>query len=74
MLNSKKVKFLEVLLLVLSSIAIVMAIRSLFDNDDSRVVSGEGRDFLNDEDKMKVLRERLKQRDESDQVHGEIVI
>ncbi len=56
-----------------SVFAILLAIRSIFDDDSDKIISKKGQEILNDSDKMKDLKEKLKKSKSEDQ-HNEIYI
>lgn len=51
----------------------VVAIKSIFENDGSKIVSKKGKKMLSDDDKMKELNEKIQQ-SETNKNHNEIFI
>tara|TARA_B100001245_G_C22862205_1_gene414591 strand:+ start:610 stop:831 length:222 start_codon:yes stop_codon:yes gene_type:complete len=51
----------------------VMSILSIFENDSSKIVSKQGREFLSDEDKMKDIHKKI-QDSETQNQHNAVSI
>lgn len=75
MQETKKDK-IEAFIAILLGVFAIFAIMSIFENDNSKIVSKKGRKILSDSDKMDDLDKKVKENEESksDESHKEIYI
>ncbi len=74
MSNAKKNNLLEIIGMIVATILVFAFIKNLFDNDESKIVSEEGRDYLSDKEKMKELQRRLEEVDKDPNKSGDIIV
>jgi hypothetical protein len=61
------------LALLLAVLAIFM-LRSIFDNDESKIVSKKGRRLLDDDNAMETINSRIQETERSKDPHKEIIL
>ena len=67
--NKQEIGWFEVIIGVLA----ILSIKSLFEHDNSKIVSKKGAKFLEDKEKMKELKEKINEL-ETNEAHNEIFI
>lgn len=65
--------FFEVWLNIMIGVLAIVAIRSIFTNDNSKIISKKGKSILSDDEKMKDINEKILKSEEDEQ-HSEIYI
>ena len=63
--------FFEVWLNIMIGVLAIVAIRSIFTNDNSKIISKKGKSILSDDEKMKDINEKILKSEEDEQ-HSEI--
>lgn len=58
-MNNTKNDTTETFLTILLGVLAIFMIKSIFENDSSRIVSKKGQKFLSDEEKMKEINEKI---------------
>ena len=72
-MSSKGVKILEAIASIIVGVVAVLAIKSIFENDNSKIVSKKGRSILSDEDEMKKIDKQINISEENN-LRQEIII
>lgn len=72
-MDTKKNDTTETWLAIILGVLAVLLVKSLFENDDSKIVSKKGRKILSDQEKMKEVNEKISKSEKSDE-HQEIFI
>lgn len=72
-MKSKRNELFEMWLGILIAVLAIFALRSIFENDNSKIVSKKGKKYLNDDKKMQDINEKI-QNSESINQHQEIII
>ena len=60
-------------LAILLGVLTIFLVKSIFENDDSKIVSKKGRKFLSDEDKMSEINGKINSSEASNH-HEEVVV
>jgi hypothetical protein len=68
-----KTDFFELWLNIMLGLLAIVAIRSIFENDNSKIISKKGKSLLSDEEKMKVINDKIIASEKHNE-HREIVI
>lgn len=68
-----KTDFFELWLNIMLGLLAIVAIRSIFENDNSKIISKKGKSLLSDEDKMKAINDKISASEKHNE-HREIVI
>lgn len=72
--NSKNSDITETWLGILFGVFAILALKSIFENDNSKIVSNEGKKILSDEERMQDINGRIEQSESSKHQHSEIII
>lgn len=72
-MKNKKNDTFETWASIFLAVLAILAIKSIFEDDNSKIVSKKGRKFLRDEEKMKGLNDKILE-SESENQHKEIFI
>lgn len=72
--NSKNSDIAETWLGILFGVFAILALKSIFENDNSKIVSNEGKKILSDEERMQDINGRIEQSESSSHQHSEIII
>jgi hypothetical protein len=65
--------FFELWLNIMLGLLAIVAIRSIFENDNSKIISKKGKSLLSDEEKMKAINDKIIASEKHNE-HREIVI
>ena len=60
-MDSKKKDYSDSWLSIILGVLAIMAIKSIFENDDSKIVSKKGKKILQDKNKMDEINNRIKE-------------
>jgi len=72
-MDSKKDDTKETWLAIILGVLAIVLVKSLFENDDSKIVSKKGQKMLSDEEKMKEVNDKISKSEEGDK-HQEIFV
>ena len=59
---------------IVLGIGAILAIKSIFDDDDSKIISKKGRSYLSDPEKMKKVNEIIDEANNDKETYNEIII
>jgi len=71
--NSQNTEIAETWLGILFGVLAIVALKSIFENDNSKIISKQGTKILSDDDKMQHINEKI-EKSESSNNHTEIII
>jgi hypothetical protein len=69
----EKTDFFQQWLNIMLGLLAIVAVRSIIENDNSKIISKKGRSLLSDEKKMKALNDKFIASEKGND-HGEIII
>lgn len=72
-MGKEKPGFFEISLKVILGLLAIVAVRSIFENDNSKIISKKGKSLLSDDQKMKDINEKILE-SESKNNHNEVYI
>lgn len=72
-MGKEKPVFFEISLKVILGLLAIVAVRSIFENDNSKIISKKGKSLLSDDQKMKDINEKILE-SESKNNHNEVYI
>lgn len=72
-MGKEKSDAFEIWLNIMVSLLAIMAIRSIFENDNSKIISNKGKGILSDEDKLKAINKKILESEKAND-HKEIFI
>jgi hypothetical protein len=72
--NSKDSNIAETWVSILLGVLAIVALKSIFENDNSKIISKQGKKILYDEDKMQDINDKIEESETSANNHTEIII
>ena len=72
--KSKNTDIVETWLNILFGVLAIVTIKSIFENDNSKIVSKHGNKILSDEVKMNDINEEIEKSESSNHQHTDIII
>jgi hypothetical protein len=72
--NSKDSNIAETWVSIFLGVLAIVALKSIFENDNSKIISKQGKKILYDEDKMQDINDKIEESETSANNHTEIII
>lgn len=72
--NSKDSNFVETWVGILLGVLAIVALKSIFENDNSKIISKQGKKILSDEEKMQDINDKIEKSETAANNHTEIII
>lgn len=72
--NSKDSNIAETWVGILLGVLAVVALKSIFENDNSKIISKQGKKILSDEEKMQDINDKIEESETAANNHTEIII
>jgi hypothetical protein len=72
--NSKDSNIAETWVGLLLGVLAIVALKSIFENDNSKIISKQGKKILSDEEKMQDINDKIEESETAANNHTEIII
>ena len=72
--KSKNTDIVETWCNILFGVFAILAVKSIFENDNSKIVSKQGKKILSDENMMQDINGKIEKSESSNHHHSEIII
>lgn len=72
--NSKDSNIAETWVGILLGVLAIAALKSIFENDNSKIISKQGKKILSDEEKMQDINDKIEKSETAANNHTEIII
>jgi hypothetical protein len=72
--NSKDSNIAETWVGLLLGVLAIVALKSIFENDNSKIISKQGKKILSDDEKMQDINDKIEKSETASNNHTEIII